>query len=212
MKAIHNRLFLKGFLLEVVINHKTTKFESNSQLRFICSGVKLSCYQSQNHKIWKQFTTGVVSALWCSGLLSITKLQNFKAIHNFRQRRSLIAYRCYQSQHYKIWKQFTTCCMLRCVLILLLSITKLQNLKAIHNALWKPANVLHVVINHKTTKFESNSQLVLLSAAISKGCYQSQNYKIWKQLTTDKSSSIWAYKLLSIKKLQNMKAIHNVWF
>ena len=99
--------------------------------------------------------------------------------------------------------------MLRCVLILLLSITKLQNLKAIHNALWKPANVLHVVINHKTTKFESNSQLVLLSAAISKGCYQSQNYKIWKQFTTYGFSIVVGRWLLSITKLQNLKAIHN---
>ena len=42
---------------------------------------------------------------------------------------------------------------------LLLSITKLQNLKAIHNALSSSVVSLVVVINHKTTKFESNSQL-----------------------------------------------------
>jgi len=41
----------------------------------------------------------------------------------------------------------------------LLSITKLQNLKAIHNKSGEIAQVEQVVINHKTTKFESNSQL-----------------------------------------------------
>ena len=40
----------------------------------------------------------------------------------------------------------------------LLSITKLQNLKAIHNYLVHRRRYECVVINHKTTKFESNSQ------------------------------------------------------
>ena len=42
---------------------------------------------------------------------------------------------------------------------MLLSITKLQNLKAIHNGLPNRIHLVAVVINHKTTKFESNSQL-----------------------------------------------------
>ena len=61
---------------------------------------------------------------------------------------------------------------------MLLSITKLQNLKAIHNSvglLWK---TLLVVINHKTTKFESNSQQRWTALENSLSCYQSQNYKI----------------------------------
>ena len=41
----------------------------------------------------------------------------------------------------------------------LLSITKLQNLKAIHNILLLINSRRRVVINRKTTKFESNSQL-----------------------------------------------------
>ena len=41
----------------------------------------------------------------------------------------------------------------------LLSITKLQNLKAIHNKLNNMITQKKVVINHKITKFESNSQL-----------------------------------------------------
>ena len=44
----------------------------------------------------------------------------------------------------------------------LLSITKLQNLKAIHNPMSDKYHVLIVVINRKTTKFESNSQLYLI--------------------------------------------------
>ena len=35
-----------------------------------------------------------------------------------------------------------------------------------------------VVINRKTTKFESNSQLISLFQQGEAGCYQSQNYKI----------------------------------
>jgi len=68
--------------------------------------------------------------------------------------------------------------------IWLLSITKLQNLKAIHNHL--AYNMLHclVVINHKTTKFESNSQHSGSLQVNRVCCYQSQNYKIWKQFTT----------------------------
>ena len=109
LKAIHNIFSLHIYPELVVINHKTTKFESNSQPHW-----------------------------WIRGTSSC----------------------CYQSQHYKIWKQFTTCCMLRCVLILLLSITKLQNLKAIHNQPQILYQLLIVVINHKTTKFESNSQQI----------------------------------------------------
>ena len=43
----------------------------------------------------------------------------------------------------------------------MLSITKLQNLKAIHNVQRAYQSTLRDVINHKTTKFESNSQLFL---------------------------------------------------
>ena len=42
----------------------------------------ISCYQSQNYKIWKQFTTAETDNLDDILLLSITKLQNLKAIHN----------------------------------------------------------------------------------------------------------------------------------
>ena len=60
----------------------------------------------------------------------------------------------------------------------LLSITKLQNLKAIHNFGIRALKSQSVVINRKTTKFESNSQLLSISNHVSVSCYQSQNYKI----------------------------------
>ena len=61
---------------------------------------------------------------------------------------------------------------------MLLSITKLQNLKAIHNYVSYKIVIISVVINHKTTKFESNSQPYKVQRGQSQSCYQSQNYKI----------------------------------
>ena len=46
-------------------------------------------------------------------------------------------------------------------LLKLLSITKLQNLKAIHNEAELSFGRNSVVINRKTTKFESNSQQII---------------------------------------------------
>ena len=142
-------------------------------------------------------------------MLSITKLQNLKAIHNLKYQfvkndtdvinhkttkfesnsqrpvgRPPPLLRCYQSQNYKIWKQFTTTFRFENWYISLLSITKLQNLKAIHNSVINKDTVKQVVINHKTTKFESNSQRLLRTVQKRYGCYQSQNCKIWKQFTT----------------------------
>ena len=61
---------------------------------------------------------------------------------------------------------------------MLLSITKVQNLKAIHNKALSLPPISTVVINHKTTKFESNSQPNGQKAQTEYSCYQSQNYKI----------------------------------
>ena len=133
LKAIHNTNWADSWYTWVVINRKTTKFESNSQQKKVRKLFALCCYQSQNYKIWKQFTTE------------------------------------------QPWNG--------CV-ILLLSIAKLQNLKAIHNVGDKQKEIYIVVINRKTTKFESNSQLGRDWRPIRHCCYQSQNYKIWKQFTT----------------------------
>ena len=133
LKAIHNAIARMKKDILVVINHKATKFESNSQLHFVLIFGTFRCYQSQNYKIWKQFTT------WTKNKTSPK---------------------------------------------LLLSITKLQNLKAIHNTIFAPRKKMSDVINRKTTKFESNSQQSERKTGISHRCYQSQNYKIWKQFTT----------------------------
>ena len=61
--------------------------------------------------------------------------------------------------------------------------------------------VSDVVINHKTTKFESNSQPTLSIMKITGRCYQSQNYKIWKQFTTERLGIDKVLRLLSITKL-----------
>ena len=259
LKAIHNCCCVSLSLCHVVVNHKTTKFESNSQHYLRYSILKRSCCQSQNYKIWKQFTTRRLATFHNSKLLSITKLQNLKAIHNVtrsqdgnypvvvnhkttkfesnsQQRLLSLPYirSCCQSQNYKIWKQFTTFVVYLIRLCRLLSITKLQNLKAIHNSsvkrVFKRVVVVNhkttkfgsnsqprgswritgiVVVNHKTTKFESNSQHKLLWLLSQPCCCQSQNYKIWKQFTTYLFNYLQPAVLLSITKLQNLKAIHN---
>ena len=117
-------------------------------------------------------------------LLSITKLQNLKAIHN--EKLSKQRYRIVVVNH-KTTK-FESNSQLRVPLYLslamLLSITKLQNLKAIYNWINSLFKSWWVVVNHKTTKFESNSQPLSVSIPNSLSCCQSQNYKIWKQFTT----------------------------
>ena len=158
LKAIHNIQLYHNCVIVVVINHKTTKFESNSQLKIAARSISFRCYQSQNYKIWKQFTTVIGNTPHSLRLLSITKLQNLKAIHNK-------------------WSQVL--------------------------------HVAAVVINHKTTKFESNSQPRVFSGIKELSCYQSQNYKIWKQFTTKAGNNKGSCRLLSITKLQNLKAIHN---
>ena len=127
LKAIHNMCRCAIAVSSVVINHKTTKFESNSQLDWYDIVAAFSCYQSQNYKIWKQFTTSIHKGKPTRLLLSIIKLQNLKAIHN--------------------------------------------------NGGCKPTEY-NVVINHKTTKFESNSQRSKSSIFLAVSCYQLQNYKI----------------------------------
>ena len=259
LKAIHNTFPFVTLMVSVVINHKTTKFESNSQRicasQLSCSGCYQSqttkfesnsqricasqlscsgCYQSQNYKIWKQFTTYTPQFRQQKTLLSITKLQNLKAIHNYLYHylthhsvvinRKVTKFesnsqriftfhlspkRCYQSQNYKIWKQFTTISITTWRIIQLLSIAKSQNLKAIHNVFSLFTSHQSVVINHKTTKFESNSQQYSIACSMPSCCYQSQNYKNWKQFTTIPNIKRPKATLLSITKLQNLKAIHN---
>ena len=133
LKAIHNSLFLKYSYNQVVINRKTTKFESNSQLQLAIRSGQFSCYQSQNYKIWKQFTTSFSISYCCLLVVINRKTTKFESNsqHSPLSIKNLIG--CYQSQNYKIWKQFTTTCASITLGRGLLSIAKLQNLKAIHN-------------------------------------------------------------------------------
>ena len=211
LKAIHNRATRQKWHWNVVINRKTTKFESNSQLAGSAVRFVVGCYQSQNYKIWKQFTTTFLVVILRLIVVINHKTTKFESNSQRLARGVVILLCCYQSQNYKIWKQFTTHHRLSILLLLLLSITKLQNLKAIHNQAWCFHRWQPVVINHKTTKFESNSQPVCLPEVFKGCCYQSQNYKIWKQFTTYQCGMMSLIGLLSITKLQNLKAIHN-WY
>ena len=145
-----------------------------------------------------------------SGVVINHKTTKFESNSQHTKAVSITCKSCYQSQNYKIWKQFTTWSQTQWEGGKLLSITKLQNLKAIHNP--APQNMLnaYVVINHKTTKFESNSQLTHPVNGYCYCCYQSQNYKIWKQFITGNADEWTLLLLLSITKLQNLKAIHNL--
>ena len=144
-----------------------------------------------------------------SGVVINHKTTKFESNSQHTKAVSITCKSCYQSQNYKIWKQFTTLRSRPIRRSLLLSITKLQNLKAIHNLVANSMRRRQVVINHKTTKFESNSQPCSSKYAKRLCCYQSQNYKIWKQFTTYASREWLLLLLLSITKLQNLKAIHN---
>ena len=205
LKAIHNSKSRDIVKALVVINRKTTKFESNSQPTNEWDEQN----QSQNYKIWKQFTTTRRLANLSKRMLSITKLQNLKAIHNLDEVACCVLVDVINRKTTKFKSNSQLISLFQQGEAELLSITKLQNLKAIHNSsvLWKKLSL--DVINHKTTKFESNSQLKLSASNIAISCYQSQNYKIWKRFTTSISCISNHSSLLSITKLQNLKAIHN---
>jgi len=158
LKAIHNPYSEVSPYILVVINRKTTKFESNSQLPLSQSQIAVVVINRKTTK-FESNSQPVLAGTGNNG-------------------------GCYQSQNYKIWKQFTTVLLRKIAKRVLLSIAKLQNLKAIHNSIFTRIYNSTVVINRKTTKFESNSQLANISLCCFMSCYQSQNYKIWKQFTT----------------------------
>ena len=133
LKAIHNSPLWQSEWLPVVINHKTTKFESNSQHHFVYFIALCCCYQSQNYKIWKQFTTECAIIAIVRIVVINHKTTKFESNSQHKQLLSFEKGSCYQSQNYKIWKQFTTLVEVFAGCFSLLSITKLQNLKAIHN-------------------------------------------------------------------------------
>ena len=93
-------------------------------------------------------------------LYLITKLQNLKAIHNNRD--NTLNAKVVVS-NYKITKSESYSQLYRSIISAasgLYLITKLQNLKAIHNPVFKGSTEKRVVSNYKITKSESYSQLV----------------------------------------------------
>ena len=145
-----------------------------------------------------------------SSCLSSAKIQNFKAIHNDIAKNINIPLVVYPLQKYKISKQFTT-------------LVKSNR----NNSL--------LFILCKNTKFQSNSQRVLLSCLFCYVVYPLQKYKISKQFTTilatgaadvllfilckntkfqsnsqrSSSTMVSTTCCLSSAKIQNFKAIHN---
>ena len=141
------------------------------------------CFRCQRYKIWKQFTTGWNAVLLGVSLFQMSKIQNLKAIHNchapyLRRTRVVSDVKdtkfesnsqldndfyshkncCFRCQRYKIWKQFTTSISFGRCGFRLFQMSKIQNLKAIHNKSVQYYSRKHVVSDVKDTKFESNSQ------------------------------------------------------
>ena len=110
LKAIHNVLITYPTKASFVINHKTTKFESNSQLTSSGEYGAFGCYQSQNYEIWKQFTTcwNLTPDPWTLKVVINHKTTKFESNSQRRIDKAIFIHSCYQSQNYKIWKQFTT--------------------------------------------------------------------------------------------------------
>ena len=119
----------------------------------------------------------------------------------------------------------------------LFQMSKIQNLKAIHNPVAIELKIAIVVSDVKDTKFESNSQPYLGTQVLgyvvsdvkdtkfesnsqlihclifSLGCcFRCQRYKIWKQFTTTFSPLLSDEVLFQMSKIQNLKAIHNITF
>ena len=106
-------------------------------------------------------------------MLSITKLQNLKAIHNILASANVYFFDVINHKTTKFESNSQQVYCPNTDTLKMLSITKLQNLKAIHNTLGTIKKQVYDVINHKTTKFESNSQHAQVKKAFEARCYQS---------------------------------------
>ena len=125
---------------------------------------------NQNYKDWEQFTTSQVSRRLRRRCKAESKLQRLRAIHNTL----ILVPRAHQAvkpnQNYKDWEQFTTlgaggvaevCCKAE---------SKLQRLRAIHNA-------------------------ETADAALRGAVKPNQNYKDWEQFTTNWNATDCIYTL-----------------
>ena len=141
----------------VVSDVKDTKFESNSQRDSDFDYWRAGCFWCQRYKIWKQFTTSDVRephrmcCFWC---------QRYKIWKQFTTESRVIACAssCFWCQRYKIWKQFTTTLVMSNCAVWLFLMSKIQNLKAIHNINISAAIFTLVVSDVKDTRFERNTK------------------------------------------------------
>ena len=91
-------------------------------------------------------------------------------------------------------------------------ITKLQNLKAIHNRNSNDAQRAFVVSNYKITKSESYSQHADCTALSRSLLYLITKLQNLKAIHNVKFRPLFFIMLYLITKLQNLKAIHNCTF
>ncbi len=208
LKAIHNLLAHLWAVYVVVSEVKDTKLESNSQLCWTTPAALECCFRSQRYKTWKQFTTYCLVSKYRLQLFQKSKIQNLKAIHNKASvylptwfvvsevkdtklesnsqqlwKFDNVEMRCFRSQRYKTWKQFTTVFVF---LYFIHSCFRSQRYKT-----WK--------------QFTTNGCHNLTRNS----CFRSQRYKTWKQFTTTFTEAYNKIPLFQKSKIQNLKAIHN---
>ena len=172
-----------------MFNTSKIQFESNSQPSKGASVGAPGCVQYIKDTIRKQFTTAWAFWYAQAELCSIHQRYNSKAIHNKskgsdvagvavfntskiqfesnsqrRHNQLYTSFCCVQYIKDTIRKQFTTGYLTKTNQWLLCSIHQRYNSKAIHNHFSLVARLIAAVFNTSKIQFESNSQLVCLSA------------------------------------------------
>ena len=141
-------------------------------------------FKERIYKIWKQFTTDVDSGRvvgWLCSKNEYTKSEsNSQPVIDKHLHRAIV----FKERIYKIWKQFTTRWVFLRLIANCVQRTNIQNLKAIHNALWQSVRLRLLCSKNEYTKSESNSQQSGQSFADYWIVFKERIYKIWKQFTT----------------------------
>ena len=136
LKGTHNEMAGDNAAMLVVSDVKDTRFERNSQLLFHCKWIPYCCFWCQRYKIWKELTTAFIEYDGQFG--------------------------CFWCQRYKIWKELTTQVAEWSSASGLFLMSKIQDLKGTHNISPNTPFTNLVVSDVKDTRFERNSQLLLL--------------------------------------------------
>ena len=87
--------------------------------------------------------------------------------------------------------------------------SKIQNLNGTHNISSWASSSIHVVYDVKDTKFEWNSQRMILYLSQGRSCLWCQRYKIWMELTTLPTIDVNERPLFMMSKIQNLNGTHN---